>query len=308
MATTIEIHGSSNDTNLVLASDSASIADRGSASVVPNVADSVLAGRMFSYSGSNLLFSFLSATQMIRLRIHPDVSYNASDLTNRTWWLNDDNVITDFVYEFDSAVLDASQNVHLKGSSVSLTKISSESEVYSVFQWKNTIISSSTLTVPVGDMILDTETPTYDVVLQEITNEVALADNVSDVALAGRMFLGARLEIAFLFTSSTQMIRLSANPDVSFVSPEYEYKSWWLNHSNSLLNFVYNFDTCSYDASQNINLTGSENTVTGVYSTFEWKNTIIDTSNLTIPQNDMLLDGEVPPYNSVGALSLPEIY
>ena len=46
MATTIEIHGTSNDTNLVLASDSASIADRGSvpaattpSSVVPNVAN-----------------------------------------------------------------------------------------------------------------------------------------------------------------------------------------------------------------------------------------------------------------------------
>ena len=157
-------------------------------------------------------------------------------------------------------------------------------------------------------MTFGTTISTTATVLQEVTNVVDLSDNVSDSALAGRMFLGAGLKIAFLFTSSTQMIRLEANPDVSFVSPDYEYKSWWLNNSNSLLNFIYNFDTCSYDASQNINLTGSENTVNGVYSTFEWKNTIIDTSNLTVPQNDMLLDGVVPSYNSGGVLSLPEIY
>ena len=306
MATTINIDGVSNDTNLVLGSANATISDNNSPLVVPNVADTVLAGRMFL--GGNLLFYFLSATQMVRLRIHPDISYNNSDLTNKNWWLNDDNVITDFVYEFDSAVYDASQNVHLRGSLVSLTPVSSDSQVFTAFQWKNTIISSSSLRVPAGDMTFGTTTPTTATVLPEITNEVALADNVSDVALAGRMFLGAGLKIAFLFTSSTQMIRLEANPDVSFVSPDYEYKSWWLNNSNSLLNFIYNFDTCSYDASQNINLTGSENTVNGVYSTFEWKNTIIDTSNLTVPQNDMLLDGVVPSYNSGGVLSLPEIY
>ena len=304
MATTINISGSSNDTNLVLASDSASIGE--SASVVPNVADSVLAGRMFL--GGNLLFYFLSATQMVRLRIHPDVSYSDADRRNKNWWLNDNNVITDFVYEFDSAVRDASQNVHLRGSSVSLTPVSSESQVFSVFQWKNTIISSSTLTVPAGDMTFGTTTPTTATVLPEITNEIALSDNVSDLALNGRMFLGAGLKIAFLFTSSTQMLRLEANPDVSFVSPDYLDKSWWLNNSNSLLNFIYNFDTASYDSSMNINLTGSVSTTTGVYSTFQWKNTIIDTSNLTVPQNDMLLDGVVPSYNSGGVLSLPEIY
>ena len=306
MATTINIDGVSNDTNLVLGSANATISDNNSPLVVPNVADTVLAGRMFL--GGNLLFYFLSATQMVRLRIHPDISYSDSDRRNKNWWLNDDNVITDFVYEFDSAVYDASQNVHLRGSLVSLTPVSSDSQVFTAFQWKNTIISSSSLRVPAGDMTFGTTTPTTATVLPEITNEVALADNVSDVALAGRMFLGAGLKIAFLFTSSTQMIRLEANPDVSFVSPDYEYKSWWLNNSNSLLNFIYNFDTCSYDASQNINLTGSENTVNGVYSTFEWKNTIIDTSNLTVPQNDMLLDGVVPSYNSGGVLSLPEIY
>ena len=305
--TTINISGNSNDTNLVLGSANASISDNGSvAATTPNVADSVLAGRMFL--GGNLLFYFTSATQMVRLRIHPDISYSDSDRRNKNWWLHDDNVITDFVYEFDSSVYDASHNVHLKGSSINLKPLSSDSQVFSPFQWKNAIVSDASLTIPAGNMVLGTTTVSTATVLPEITNEVALADNVADSALAGRMFLGAGLKIAFLFTSSTQMIRLGANPDVSFVSPDYEHKSWWLNNSNSLLNFIYNFDTCSYDTSQNINLTGSENTVTGVYDTFQWKNTIIDTSNLIVPQNDMLLDGEVPPYNSGGDLSLPEIY
>ena len=172
MATTINIDGVSNDTNLVLGSANATISDNNSPLVVPNVADTVLAGRMFL--GGNLLFYFLSATQMVRLRIHPDISYNNSDLTNKNWWLNDDNVITDFVYEFDSAVYDASQNVHLRGSLVSLTPVSSDSQVFTAFQWKNTIISSSSLRVPAGDMTFGTTTPTTATVLPEITNEVAL--------------------------------------------------------------------------------------------------------------------------------------
>ena len=118
--TTINIRGNSNDTNLVLGSASASISDNSSrpapVPIVPvsNVADYVLAGRMFLEG--NLLFYFLSNTQMIRLRINPDVSYNDNDLVNRNWWLNTMNAITDFVYNFDSAVYDASQNVHLKGN------------------------------------------------------------------------------------------------------------------------------------------------------------------------------------------------
>ena len=217
MATTINIHGSSNDTNLVLGSNSASIADSGSvpASVVPNIADSVLAGRMFSYPGDNLLFYFLSATQMVRLRIHPDISYSASDLTNKNWWLNDVNVITDFVYEFDSAVYDASQNVHLQGSLVSLTPVSSESVVFSAFQWKNAIISSSSLRVPAGDMVLGPTTPSYDVVLQEVTNVVALPNIIQgdiDVSLSQ-----TGSELGYLFSVQTVATTIET------VSGEYIY-------------------------------------------------------------------------------------
>ena len=220
MATTIEIHGSSNDTNLVLASDSASIADNNSPLVVPNVADSVLAGRMFSYPGDNLLFYFLSATQMVRLRIHPDISYSASDLTNKNWWLNDDNVITDFVYEFDSAVRDASQNVHLRGSSVSLTKISSESEVFTAFQWKNAIISSSSLRVPAGDMTYGTTTSTTATELPEITNtntfvglpnSTILNNSLKEVVLSSNLNYG-------LVENRLNMFNQRASiPDTSFV-------------------------------------------------------------------------------------------
>jgi hypothetical protein len=126
------------------------------------------------FLGGSLLFYFLSATQMIRLQINPDISYTANDLTNKNWWLHDHNVITDFVYDFDSAVYDASQNVHLIGSLGSLTPISSQSEVYERFQWRNAIVSNASLTVPSGDMIFDDNNPNSEIVFPEITNEVAL--------------------------------------------------------------------------------------------------------------------------------------
>ena len=143
-----------------------------SRSPVQNVPNTVLAGRMFL--GGNLLFYFTSATQMVRLRINPDVSYSTSDLNNRNWWLNPMNGIVDFVYNFDSAVYDASQNVHLKGSETTPHPIAGNSITYEHFQWVNTIIDENSLTVPLGDMLLNRDPIAEITVLPEIDPPISI--------------------------------------------------------------------------------------------------------------------------------------
>ena len=121
------------------------------------------------------IYKFVFQTNGIGYDIYPDGSvYNLSytdmsnddiyiGLLNRNWWLNPMNTITDFVYNFNSALYDASQNVHLKGSETTPHPIAGNSVTYEYFQWVNTIITDTNLTVPASNMLLDRVPPSYNV-------------------------------------------------------------------------------------------------------------------------------------------------
>ena len=124
MATTIEIHGSSNDTNLVLASDSASIADRGTASVVPtpeislNIIDSTFGVILNTEGKEGIKLAAKSAN--INISYTPDFKFSLNDLSYGdaillpSYYLSDERI--DYKYLTSSASIRLNSEGFLKWS------------------------------------------------------------------------------------------------------------------------------------------------------------------------------------------------
>lgn len=96
------------------------------------VRPSDIVGRMFL--GGNLLFYFIDTNTMIRLRVNPEKSPSKQELKSKSWWFISDNVIQDFVYNFDTALFDSSHNIVLTGSENSPLRLSDNSYRFEYFQ------------------------------------------------------------------------------------------------------------------------------------------------------------------------------